>query len=333
LVQISSDIEENKKQKNFGPDSGEDFNKALAKAQSWYNKYKTADEIEDKLIPEQYDFRNIDGFDFTNPLRDQGACGSCYTVSFTQVIESRLKLRYGHKTPVLSPQFLMQCNYLTEGCDGGWSFYHGFLGENGYLVSEKCAPYKAKTKGESCAGYGKCKPIAKIKDSYFIGGAYGESSEKKMMKEILRNGIVNGELNVPRIFSFYQKGILSNDHEAKMSSYLEYSGIAEHHKEAQQMIGKNKKKHLTDRDLEDYGIAWMNLNHSVVIVGWGVDDKTGTKFWIVRNSYGKRWGMDGDFLVRRGENDFGIESETTGYGVIQCDEQSSTPGNCVPRDP
>jgi len=153
------------------------------------------------------------------------------------------------------------------------------------------------------------------------------------MKEILRNGIVNGELNVPRIFSFYQKGILSNDHEAKMSSYLEYSGIAEHHKEAQQMIGKNKKKHLTDRDLEDYGIAWMNLNHSVVIVGWGVDDKTGTKFWIVRNSYGKRWGMDGDFLVRRGENDFGIESETTGYGVIQCDEQSSTPGNCVPRDP
>lgn len=54
-----------------------------------------------------------------------------------------------------------------------------------------------------------------------------------MMKEILRNGIVNGELNVPRIFSFYQKGILSNDHEAKMSSYLEYSGVAEHHKEAQ----------------------------------------------------------------------------------------------------
>jgi len=52
LVQISSDIEENKKQKNFGPDAGEGFNKALAKAQSWYNKYKTADEIEDKNIPE-----------------------------------------------------------------------------------------------------------------------------------------------------------------------------------------------------------------------------------------------------------------------------------------
>jgi hypothetical protein len=100
------------------------------------------------------------------------------------------------------------------------------------VVSEECAPYLAKTKGVSCGQYSKCSTEAKIGKSYFIGGAYGESSEKKMMKDLLRNGIVNGELNVPRIFSFYQKGILSNDHEAKMSSYLEYSGIAEHHKQA-----------------------------------------------------------------------------------------------------
>lgn len=39
--------------------------------------------------------------------------------------------------------------------------------------------------------------------------------------------------------------------------------------------------------------------------------------------------MDGDFLVRRGENDFGIESETTGYNVELCDESKSSPGECV----
>jgi len=55
----------------------------LQKAQSWFNKYKSADEIADSMLPIEYDLRNIDGFDFTNPLRDQGACGSCYTVSFT----------------------------------------------------------------------------------------------------------------------------------------------------------------------------------------------------------------------------------------------------------
>lgn len=94
-----------------------------------------------------------------------------------------------------------------------------------------------------------------------------------MMKEILRNGIVNGELNVPQVFSFYTSGILSNDHEAKMPQYLEYSGVAAEHKKEQQKMGETKQeaKAITDRDLEDYGIAWMNLNHSVVIIGWGVD--------------------------------------------------------------
>jgi C1A family cysteine protease len=30
----------------------------------------------------------------------------------------------------------------------------------------------------------------------------------------------------------------------------------------------------------------MEMNHSVVIVGWGKDEKTGIPYWIVRNSYG-----------------------------------------------
>lgn len=48
------------------------------------------------------------------------------------------------------------------------------------------------------------------------------------------------------------------------------------------------------------GISWINQNHSVVLVGWGYDKLTKTKFWIVRNSYGKGWGNKGDFLIRKG---------------------------------
>ena len=65
----------------FGDNSPE-FKKALDKVQSWGKKYKTADDIPDSELPESYDYTNIDGFDFTGPVRDQGACGSCYTVSF-----------------------------------------------------------------------------------------------------------------------------------------------------------------------------------------------------------------------------------------------------------
>jgi hypothetical protein len=65
-------------------------------------KYKNPDDIPDLEIPESYSYSDIDGFDFTGLIRDQGACGSCYTVSFTQVVESRLKLKYGKDVPQLS---------------------------------------------------------------------------------------------------------------------------------------------------------------------------------------------------------------------------------------
>jgi hypothetical protein len=54
LAQTSADIdlEENHKAKDFSKTSCKDFDEALAKAQSWAVKYKTADDIPDNLIPE-----------------------------------------------------------------------------------------------------------------------------------------------------------------------------------------------------------------------------------------------------------------------------------------
>lgn len=65
----------------------------------------------------------------------------------------------------------------------------------------------------------------------------------------------------------------------------------------------------------------MSTNHSVMIVGWGVDK--GTKYWIVRNSYGKEWGMGGDFLVKKGNNEFGIETEQIAFEPHWCKAEST----------
>ena len=73
-------------------------------------------------------------------------------------------------------------------------------------------------------------------------------------------------------------------------------------------------------------IAWMDMNHSVVIVGWGLDKKTSTKYWIVRNSYGPNWGMKGDFLVERGNNDFGMEVEQIAFHPVLCGEDGAQCG-------
>lgn len=48
--------------------------------------------------------------------------------------------------------------------------------------------------------------------------------------------------------------------------------------------------------------------HAVSITGYGVEEGTGTKYWIVRNSWGPSWGENGYFKIVRGINDCDIES-------------------------
>jgi len=85
------------------------------------------------------------------------------------------------------------------------------------------------------------------------------------MKDIIRNGPVNGELNCPHIFSMYTKGVMTAD------------GIKQIHQKvltlAQTKSGEVAKPNvtITDKTLKDYGISWQNLNHSVTIIGWGTD--------------------------------------------------------------
>ena len=88
---------------SFGQKDDPKFAKTLEKAQQYQKKYKKANDIPDDDLPDSLDWRNYDGYDFTSYFRDQGKCGSCYTISFTQVMEARLKLKYGKQPPQVSP--------------------------------------------------------------------------------------------------------------------------------------------------------------------------------------------------------------------------------------
>jgi len=73
---------------------------------------------------------------------------------------------------------------------------------------------------------------------------------------------------------------------------------------------KNFAYHFTNPKYvisEDDYCDSTDLNHGVVIVGWGFST-TGKLYWIVRNSWGETWGDKGYAYIRGGTNSFGIET-------------------------
>ena len=111
----------------------------------------------------------------------------------------------------------------------------------------------------------------KVTDYYYVGGYYGGSNEDNMLEELKKNGPFVVSMKVSVEFYSYHSGIFTK---AKM-------------------INKKKKE-------------WQNVNHSVLLVGYGVDN--GVEYWHVMDSWSTKWGDKGFVKIKKGDNIMSIGS-------------------------
>eukprot|EP01015_Nassula_variabilis_P022344 TRINITY_DN409_c0_g1_i6.p1 TRINITY_DN409_c0_g1~~TRINITY_DN409_c0_g1_i6.p1 ORF type:complete len:506 (+),score=107.42 TRINITY_DN409_c0_g1_i6:150-1667(+) len=221
-------------------------------------------------LPESFNWKHI-----TREAKNQKRCGSCYVFATTNMIEARLKIFYD-ETVQISQQHQVDCSFYNQGCSGGQSFLVSKWAQEFEFVPESCHPYVGADQhcSKSC-DITKLDKIYKVRDYYYVGGGNGLCNEREMMLELLKNG--------PTVASFYVT-----------PEFMMYSGGIYHEP--------------TEQELREAGIEnaeWEELNHSVLLVGWGVED--GEKYWIVQNSWGPSWGEEGYFRIRRGSDELNIE--------------------------
>ncbi|KAL3532698.1 hypothetical protein ACH5RR_006219 [Cinchona calisaya] len=62
------------------------------------------------------------------------------------------------------------------------------------------------------------------------------------------------------------------------------------------------------------GSTPMDVNHAVLAVGYGVEN--GIPYWLIKNSWGADWGVDGYFKMERGKNMCGVAT-CASYPVVR----------------
>ena len=154
-------------------------------------------------FPPAWDWRDVEGSDWTTPVRDQRGCGSCVAFGTVGVMEAMLKRHQNDAAlqPDLSEAHLFFCG-CGDCCDKGWwpSYALNYAKSSG-VPDEDCFPYQDFNLpcSEACSDWhGRAVKVA----------SWQELADLGSRKEWLANrGPVIGCLAVYRDFFSYTGGV------------------------------------------------------------------------------------------------------------------------------
>ena len=231
--------------------------------------------------PDEFNWKDYDGKDWTTPARHQGNCGSCWLFSAFGALESAIEISEScaDLNPDLSEQYVLSC--LSAGdCTGGnmvdiWDCIINDNSSKGNyhngVILESCFPYQVNDEipcSDKCQNWENMLIPISGWDYCSFGFDYNNPESIAAIKsQIMLKGPVTAGINVNQLFMSW--GGINH----KPTGYFPYYG----------------------EKFRGY------VNHVVVIVGWKDDPsiKNGG-YWICKNSWGADWGYDGFFNIEYG---------------------------------
>lgn len=179
---------------------------------------------------------------------------------------------------------------MAGSCHGGYhTGVYQLIKDGGFVPFDTCQPYLACS-DESTEGFCEhvdttCKKENICRTCDTFGGMGGKCTEIDYFPNatVAEYGMVDQDVD-QIMMEIYTRGPVAATINAE--PIVEYTGGV-----------------FTDAT-QDQG-----TNHIVSIVGWGMDEESGKKHWIVRNSWGHYWGEMGYIRVEMGQNILGLEGE------------------------
>jgi C1A family cysteine protease len=154
--------------------------------------------------PRQVDWRDSHG-DWTTPIKDQGACGSCVAFATNAVLEARyrIKLQDVNHPIDLSEAHLFFCGGPPDGCEAGWNPGDALKFCRDYgVAAESDFPYRPQQTG--CGAAERQLAVALRVSRWRRLPADNDPARKKTIAE--RGPVIAG-MHVHADFGWYRGGI------------------------------------------------------------------------------------------------------------------------------
>lgn len=304
-----------------------------------------------KKIPKEWKPQDEAWKDFLVPPTNQGTCGSCWAFSVVNTLSDRYNIWCRKKIleTNLSPFLIISCNLFAtflktqnlvknidfqtwnkeSGCYGnillGSILYIYFFG----IPKSECFPYaeenvlKFQQKKTNFSFFNPTNSNINLKNNTFDlkdfqdvrltpSCAYTTNSQSPPFGFCIDNIMVDKNKfygSISQNFSITHFYSVENDEKQIQLEILANGPVVSGFIVYGDYYTFDPKKEIYIHDAKNF--KTIVGGHAIEIVGWG--EENGTKFWWIKNTWGKEFGENGYFRFLRGKNMCHIESNVHGF--------------------